>query len=244
MKEYIYDGLIIRYKNPTIQTYRDDYKKINSMASVMYFYYDLEIERLNEIDREGDLVLVEKELLLNTDAYDCPKVQYVPETIYSIISNPCVLELENYENNGFYRIVKYNQALIEDFVDAEYWFKIERYDYSVKQSYNEFYNYNTHYNITIGLGSKVAGYGNRKDTGTAVYLNNLTKEEILDFRAVAESFVQESIDLFNKDIVTHTSLCCHCQERINLYENAIGDNLFKCPLCTKEFKYDQEDFNG
>ena len=241
MREYLNDGLIIRFKDPSIQPFGNDFEQVKTMKDVMHYYYTIEIDCLNEVDSEGDIVLAEKKTLFKADAYDFPKVQNVPAYINYIIEEPCNLVLEDFKKDEFHRIIKYNQVKLED-MNVEYWYKFERYDYSVKQSGTDKYNNWTEYTVTIGQGNRVAGYSSRKEYGNAVYIDKMTEKDLLDFKQVVEDFILYSIDEHNSNINKVTTICPNCRERINIVKGYVKNDKYKCYLCEKEFDNDFDEF--
>lgn len=245
-KRYIKDSLIIEYSNPRIQPFYEGYFEPITKDDFLHFYYDLEIMAYRELDEtDGGLVLANKELVFETSTYDFPKVDEVPDYIDHIINEPCVLTLKDYRENDYHKIVKYNQVMITDFANCEYFYKIERYDTSVKKmDEDEYKNFST-YTISIGKGYNNAGQSSNKRNGMIIYLDKLTKEELLDFKMFCLDFVNSAIEEYN-NIVKSTKLKCpYCNKKFNLcgtnLKNEYNDYMYKCSHCGKIIDEDEWD---
>lgn len=245
-KQYINDGLIIEYSEPSIQPFHEGYFEPITTEDIMYFYYTVKIYRYKELDETGDgLILAEKELIFEERTHDFPKVADVPDYIDYIINEPCNLKITDYESDGFHKIENYNQIILNDFANCEYWYKIERYDTSVKQRNSEVYKDLKKYMLTIGKGFKNQGFSDNKDNGVAIYLDNLTEEELLKFKKVCEDFLKSAIDYTNEYILKAMLKCPYCNETFKLSGTNIKDEwddyIYKCSKCSKIIKEDEWD---
>ena len=188
-KTFVKDEVKISYGNGRITSFSNDGNEIaiKNMSEAMYFYYDI-------------IVLFGNKEVFRADAYDFPKVQDLHLDIDYMIDfdmNKAYL-IENTEENGFHRIIKYNQIRVED-MDVEYFYKIERYDYSVKQSGEDMPKLWTEYIITIGIGERnKEGFSNRENYGKSIYVSNLSKEDLLRLKKTTLDFCEESIKIHNK----------------------------------------------
>lgn len=228
-KRFYNDGLIVEYSNPRIQPFNEGYFDNITEKDIMYFYYDLNIYLYDKIDMKGNVILAKKRTLLSTNAYDFPKVQYVPETIDYLINEPCTLVLEDYKSNEFHRVQKYNQIELRD-IGEEYFYRFERNDYYVTQDENnEPFEHTTYYSIFIGKGHK------RKEYGNMVYIDNLSKEQLLQFKKVAQDFLKSAIEEENFRITEQKLKCPNCEKIFKAQGNNIHDEyndwIFKCPNC-------------
>lgn len=243
MRQFKYDNLTIEYSKPSITPFREGY--IKSVDEIMYYYYSINIF-LDEEDEDGNgNKVVKRRNIFSSDAYDFPKVQNLAPAIDYIVKEDCPIVLEDYRNDGFHRLIKYNQLELDD-MNVEYFYRIERYDYSVKQSCEEEYKHWTKYKVTISEGFLNSGWSDKKCYGSSIYLDNLNKEELLQLRDVANDFVQYSIDEYNRETSETTTLCPECKKRITIYDYISGErnyeNLYKCPHCNKEFDDEADGF--
>lgn len=235
-KKYINDSLIIEYSNPRIQPFNEGYYEQITKKDFMHFYYDLKILRYKELDYIGDnLVLSEKELVFETSAYDFPKVDKVPMYIDKIIKEPCILTLKDCEYNNYHKIVKYNQVMMTDSFNCEYFYKIERYDTSIKKRDEEKYKTYTNYTMSIGEGYNNVCQSANKRNGVIVYIDRLTKEELLEFKNVCLDFVNSAIEEYNNIIKSTKLKCPYCSKKFNLcgtnLKDKYNDYKYKCSNC-------------
>lgn len=184
-------NLYVSFGCPVITAFREGVE-VSSMSDVMYFYYDIAI-------------LQENKVMMKMSAYDFPKVQnlhlYIDEIMNFNMDQAYLLE--DYERDGFIRRVKYHQVILEDSFnfDLEYFYKIERYDYLVKQPHEEEPKLFTEYVMTIGNMevSKEYGGDNREDYGRCIMIKSITPDELVNLKSISESFCQESILLYNNE---------------------------------------------
>lgn len=185
-------NLSITFGRPSITSHGDDdFKKVETMKDVMYFYYDVAI-------------LHGKKIMLEYDAYDFPKVQnlhlYIDEIMNFDMEKAYLLE--DYWRGGFNRKVRYHQTILDDSFgfDIEYFYKIERYDYSIKQGTEEDYKNHTEYVLTIGRMETCKEFGgqNREEYGKCVMIKYLTNEDLLALKKITLDFCEEAIRVHNK----------------------------------------------
>lgn len=190
-------NLYISFGNPSITPFYDDdvqEKMVKDMSDVMYFYYDISI-------------LQDTKTLLSAEAYDFPKVQNLPRYIDHIMNFDMdnAWLLENIEDNGFQRKIKYAQIILEDSFgfDIEYFYKIERYDYSVKQRTEDTPKEWTEYVLTIGQMERSKKYGgsNREDYGKCIMIKYLTPQDLINLKNTAIQFCEEAIRFHNKKTI-------------------------------------------
>lgn len=179
-------SLSISYGKPSITPHGGMAAK--TMDDAMYFYYGVSI-------LSGNKVMVEY------SAYDFPKVQDLPVYIDDIVNYDMskAYLLEDFEWNGFERKRWYHQTLLEDSFqfDMEYYYKFERYDYSVKQSGETVPETWTEYTLTIGgmaVDKKYHG-ANRENYGQTITIKHLTNEDLLALKHTAEEFCKEALRL-------------------------------------------------
>lgn len=183
-------NLYISYGRPSIQAHHDTVP-VGSMKDVMYFYYDLSIMQGNKP-------------LLEMSTYDFPKVQnlhlYIDEIMNMDMEKAYLLE--DYERDGFIRKVRYAQNILGDSFgfDIEYFYKIERYDYEVKQRDKTVPKKWTEYVLTIGNMevSKEYGGDNREDYGKCIMIKNIKPEELVRLKEISNMFCEEAIRDYNK----------------------------------------------
>ena len=153
----------------------------------MYFYYHIDI--LN-----GD------KMMFSAGTHDNPKVQDLPAYIdyimqFNMKKHGYVID-EVKDECGFHRKIQYAQVTLEDsFVDIEYSYKIERYDYAVKQSDEKKHKKWTSYTLTISeMGNKKTSFGN------AVVIKNITPKELNELKETAIEFCKQAVIACNNDL--------------------------------------------
>lgn len=184
-------NLYVSFGRPAITAFHDG-TEVSSMSDVMYFYYDITI-------------LQENKVMMEMHTHDFPKVQNLPIYIDEIMNFNMeqAYLLDNYEHDGFIRRVKYHQVTLEDSfnLDLEYFYKIERYDYFVKQRHTEEPMLFTEYVMTIGNMEVSREYGgdDREDYGKCIMIKSITPDELIGLKSIAESFCKEAILLYNRE---------------------------------------------
>lgn len=181
------DSFSITYGRPHITPYEDDVE-IESMRDVMYFYYDIDILDRNKV-------------LFSTQAHDFPKIQSLPYYIDDILAvNECdMLEYENYTHNDFCRRKLYTFVVLEDAFNFnhEYFYKIERTITYVKRSLDNKFERYEEFDLTIGESIPSE---NSQAFGKSIFIKNLTREDILYLKSIAEEFCKCAIEDYNKCI--------------------------------------------
>lgn len=162
--------------------YFDYYKPAKTVEEILYFYYDIMIK------------VGRKKLVLS--AYDFPKVHYLKEFIEDLINHNTEKEgylLEDYQEDGFVRKVRYHQSEYEDLFQIEHFFRLEKYCYEVKQADEDIPTFWTNYKLTIGA------IGNRKNAQSCMawHIDSLKEEELQRLVQVAGEFVQYSMEQTN-----------------------------------------------
>ena len=162
-------------------------KPAKNISDAMYFYYHVEI--LN-----GD------KLMFSAGTHDNPKVQDLPAYIdyimqFNMKKHGYVID-EVKDECGFHRKIQYAQVTLEDsFVDIEYSYKIERYDYAVKQSDEKKHKKWTGYTLTISeMGNKKTNFG------SAVVIKDITKKELNELKETAIEFCKQAVIACNNDL--------------------------------------------
>ena len=186
------DTLKIAYSNPMITPfyeYRNGIedgreKPVKNISDAMYFYYHVEI--LN-----GD------KLMFSAWTHDYPKVPYLPLFIEDIMNTDMKKDghvINELKEGEFHRKIQYAQIVLEDpFADIEYSYKIERYDYAVKQSCEKKHKKWTDYTLTISeMGNKKTSFGN------AVVIKNITPKELNELKETAIAFCEQAVKEHNK----------------------------------------------
>lgn len=185
MQKFIWDlkEASIEFKEG-IMTYFDDNKTAATIDDVMYFYYDV-------IVKSG-------RRKLQFRAGDYPKVQDLKNCIDHLISHKTEEEgylLENVEDGGFYRKIRYHQAELSDWNWREYFIRLEKYCYEVKQEHEETAKNWVEYKLTIGE----LAHNSESESGLSCFFNCLTEEQLKKLSEVAEGFVQHTILEQNKE---------------------------------------------
>lgn len=162
--------------------YFEELEPAKSIDDVMYFYYDV----LIKIGRKR----------IKFSAYDFPKVQDLHIFIQEMINHKTKEKgylLEDFQDGGFYRKVRYHQLELEDTFWIEYFVRLEKYCYEVKQGDEEMPNEFTTYKMTIGE------IGNRSNSESCVawFINDLNEEKLLALSKTAQEFVQYSLEQNN-----------------------------------------------
>ena len=166
--------------------YFDFYKPAKSIEEILYFYYDLTIK------------VGRKKLALS--AYDFPKVHHLKEFIEGMINHNTQHEgylLEDYQDGGFVRKVRYHQSEYDDMFQIEHFFRLEKYCYEVKQASEDTPTFWTNYKLTIGR------IGNRKNAQSCMawHIETLSEEELRELATIASHFVQYSMEQTNIELV-------------------------------------------
>lgn len=190
--EWVRGDLKIRYSHPWITPlydYRDgEYeveRPVRGISDAMYFYYHIDI-------LDGD------KKIFSAGTHDFPKVLDLPLFIDTIVGldmkkdGHVINELSEY---GFHRKIRYAQIILEDpFVDVEYSYKIERYDYAVKQSDDHHHKRWTEYVLTISEMGVNSSHGN------AVVIKDVTENELLSLKETAIGFCEYAVSEYNKEL--------------------------------------------
>lgn len=188
------DTLKIAYSNPMITPFYE-YRKgiedgrdrpVKDINDAMYFYYNIEI-------MDGD------KSMFSAWTHDYPKVPDLPLFIEAIMNTD--MEKDGHVVNelkecGFHRKIQYAQIVLEDpFADIEYSYKIERYDYAVKQSDEKKHKKWTDYTLTISeMGNKKTSFGN------AVVIKNISPKELNGLKETAIAFCEQAVNAYNEDL--------------------------------------------
>ena len=186
------DTLKIAYSNPMITPFYEYSKGIEDgrerpvkdINDSMYFYYNIEI-------MNGD------KLMFSAWTHDYPKVPDLPLFIETIMNTDMEKDghvINELKEGGFHRKIQYAQIVLEDpFADIEYSYKIERYDYAVKQSDEKKHKKWTDYTLTISeMGNKKTSFGN------AVVIKNIKPKELNGLKETAIAFCKQAVKEHNK----------------------------------------------
>ena len=196
-KSWSRDKLKISYSNPMITPFYEYSKEekgeverpVESIKDAMYFYYHIDIF-------DGD------KKMFSAGTHDNPKVQDLPTYIdYIMMFNmkKCGYAIDEVkDDSGFHRKIQYAQIILEDsFIDIEYSYKIERYDYAVKQSDEKKHKKWTYYTLTISeMGNKKTSFGN------AVVIKNISPKELNELKETAIAFCEQAVIDYN-ELRTH-----------------------------------------
>ena len=80
-------------------------------------------------------------------------------------------------------------------MDIEYSYKIERYDYAVKQSDEKKHKKWTSYTLTISeMGNKKTNFG------SAVVIKDITPKELNELKETAIEFCKQAVIAYNNDL--------------------------------------------
>ena len=193
-KSWSRDKLKISYSNPMITPFYEYSKEekgeverpVESIKDAMYFYYHIDIF-------DGD------KKMFSAGTHDNPKVQDLPTYIDYIM----MFNMKKYgyaidevkDECGFHRKIQYAQIILEDsFIDIEYSYKIERYDYAVKQSDEKKHKKWKYYTLTISeMGNKKTSFGN------AVVIKNISPKELNELKETAIAFCEQAVIDYNED---------------------------------------------
>ena len=186
------DTLKIAYSNPMITPFYEYSKGIEDgrerpvkdISDSMYFYYNIEI-------MNGD------KLMFSAWTHDYPKVPDLPLFIEAIMNTDMKKDghvINELKEGVFHRKIQYAQIVLEDpFADIEYSYKIERYDYAVKQSDEKKHKKWTDYTLTISeMGNKKTSFGN------AVVIKNISPKELNELKETAIAFCEQAVKEHNK----------------------------------------------
>ena len=161
-------------------------RPVKDINDAMYFYYNIEI-------MDGD------KSMFSAWTHDYPKVPDLPLFIEAIMNTDMKKDghvINELKEGGFHRKIQYAQIVLEDpFADIEYSYKIERYDYAVKQSDEKKHKKWTDYTLTISeMGNKKTSFGN------AVVIKNITPKELNGLKETAIAFCKQAVIAYNEDI--------------------------------------------
>lgn len=175
-------NITISYMNPSIIPFPE--RELINKNDIMYFYYDVEIYS-------------KEKAIFTTQVYDFPKVQNLSWYIEQIlnIKEDDMFVYENYEHKGFKRKVLYSFIELKDSssLDMEYFYKIEKRITYVKQQEEAEYNRIEEYTLIIGQNESEEEF-----YGKSVFLNNLTKMDLISLMNIADEFCKIAIDDYNK----------------------------------------------
>lgn len=184
-KTWTKGNLHISYGHPLITPFYDEEneeKELKTMDDVMYFYYNISILNGNKT-------------MLFLGTHDSPKVQDLPQYIDHImkLGKKKMFLMDDCKQDGFHRTIRYAQIVLEDGFgfDMEYSYKIERYDYAVKQSDEKKYKKWTNYELTIGERER------NEDFGKTVTVKYITPEELIALKNTALAFCEAAIHQYN-----------------------------------------------
>ena len=161
-------------------------RPVKDINDAMYFYYNIEI-------MDGD------KSMFSAWTHDYPKVPDLPLFIEAIMNTDMKKDghvINELKEGGFHRKIRYAQIVLEDpFADIEYSYKIERYDYAVKQSDEKKHKKWTDYTLTISeMENKKTSFGN------AVVIKNISPKELNELKETAIEFCKQSVIAYNEDI--------------------------------------------
>lgn len=171
-------SLCIVYENPQVTPFKG--VSLGSMKDVMYFYYDIKI-------------FDDQEVIFSSRTQDSPKVQVLPQNIQ------CLLDMkeedmflrEDFNQDGFHRKNFYHFVELDDEMDIDYFYKLEKSVTFVKQAYEEDYNRWEEYTLTVGQSApSKGGYSNGENFGKSVFIKYLTRDDLVSLRDVADIFCQ------------------------------------------------------
>lgn len=180
------DNLHIQYTQPWVTPFSDgdeEDREVKTIDDAMYFYYNILI-------RHGE------ETLLSLSTHDFPKVQHLPNYIDTImqLGKKKMFLMDNYKDGGFHRTIHYAQIVLDDgIVDQEYFYKIERYDYAVKQSGEKTYTKWTTYELTIGEREY------KESFSKTVTIKYIKPDELTALKNTAKAFCEDAILQYNQN---------------------------------------------
>lgn len=158
-------------------------RESTTKQSIMYYYYTVTLKN--------------KRTRKTFRTHDFPKVLDLPAAIDELLNlnlEESGAVLEETRRGDFHRVIRYQQLCLEDSFGllAEYFIKLERYDYAVKQAGETDNRQWSQYHLLIG--EPLHPY---QDEGTAdcLYLYDLEAEDLLQLKAVAEAFIEHSVQL-------------------------------------------------
>lgn len=224
-KTWSKDDFRVSYSNGTITAFSN--KLIKDSSSIMYFYYDL-------------VILIGKKVVFKASAYDFPKVINIPSVIDYFLKRPEneLYIVEDYKNGDFRRKELYDRYKLEDSfsMNCEYYILFERYITYVKQADEKKHQRIEYFTLTFGLSERnKKGYSNGENYGCSVYIENLTLEEILSFKKMAETFVTSCIEEHNQELKKSKIECPKCHTIQNYTDFIIHeDSEPYCKQCVSE----------
>ena len=183
-QSFIKDDLIISYSAPSIQAFNSEVEIVNSKA-IMYFYYTIE-------------VLYKGKIILEASTHDFPKVIHLSDAINWILTEDnFMLENEFGEAHYFHRLDYYKRLKHIETYEQEYGYLFEVERFKVKQQDEKEYKIWNYYYMTIYEPSKINNKWKTKDISSQVKIE-MTKDDLIRLKLVAENFMRLSIDSYNK----------------------------------------------
>lgn len=176
--------LRITYSDPMITSFAEiegEDRPVESMDNVLYFYYDIKI-------------LNKGKTIFETRTHDFPKVQDLPYVIDHLLHADMTKAyvVSEIEEEDFYRKVSRIEEELDDTFNMEYFYKLERVDYAVRQHDETEQKHHSDYTLTIGQTERNQSFG------PAIVIKDLSKADLLRLKKTALSFCEEAIREHNR----------------------------------------------
>lgn len=171
--------LRITYSNPMITSFAEiegEDRPVETMDNVLYFYYDIAI-------------LNKGKTIFESRTHDFPKVQDLPYVIDHLLHADMTKAyvVSEIEEEDFYRKVMRIEEELDDTFDMEYFYKLERVDYMVRQHDEAEPKHHSDYTLTIGQCERNQSFG------PAIVIKDLVRDDLLRLKQTALSFCEEAI---------------------------------------------------
>jgi hypothetical protein len=178
-------GASIEFSNGSMQ-YFNEYLPAKDYKDVCYFYYDLTIK----MDKRSQTFRT----------HDFPKVQYLKDYCEHIIKHNTKENgylLDDCSHGGFFRKISYHQTELLDWSLREYFMRIEKYHYEVKQQNEDTSQESIFYRLTVGEIPYKCNSKKEEAACMALYIHDLQEKDLVNLYTMGEEFIEETIQRNN-----------------------------------------------
>lgn len=133
--------------------------------------------------------------------------------------------------------VEYYFSFLEhkDVMSIDYFYRVEKYVELRKNNITKSIDRTEFYTLRIGLPEWSEKYGKE------IFLERITREELINLGKMADEFCELSIQEYNKYIKNETIICPKCKKEQPLLKAFIkydefNDNIYRCIKCNAKFQ--------